>query len=76
MRRELSTHWGVDQYKDRKAVIFVNTKEELFEVDYYENDKLVETREMVTYYEDGQSTVHSIHYADSAAENWCLGYMR
>ena len=78
MRREISTHWGIDNYKNRKAIIYLDTKAEHFEVDYFENDKLIETREMITTSKDFPEgeTVHSIHYAESAAENYCLGYMQ
>ena len=81
MRKEVSTHWGVDQYKDRKAIIYLqetSEDEEHYEVDYFENDKLIETREMITTRKDFPEgeTVHSVHYAENAAENYCLGYMQ
>ena len=39
-------------------------------MDFYKNDKVVETRKMIS---DG--VVHSESYAEDAAENWCLGVM-
>ena len=64
-------HWG----ENRNAKIFY--KEEfrdgvpsVYEVDFYEDKQLRETRQMVT---DG--IPHSERYAEDAAENWCLGYI-
>jgi len=76
MRREISVHWGVKEFKDRKAIIYVDTKAEHFEVDYYLSDDHIETREMITEDKEWGETVHSLSYAESAAENYCLGYMQ
>jgi len=76
MRREISVHWGVKEFEDRKAIIYVDTKAEHFEVDYYLGDKHIETREMITEDKEWGETVHSLSYAESAAENYCLGYMQ
>jgi hypothetical protein len=65
---------GVDEYKDRSASIFKNPNGH-WEVDYWLADELVETVVMKT--EQGDSIVfHNETYAESAAENYCLGYMR
>ncbi len=59
-------HWGSDDLKDRKAKIYL--VKDYFEVEFYKLNKLVETRKMIT---DG--VIHSESYAESAAENWCIG---
>lgn len=69
-----SKHMGVDEYEDRTASIFKNANGH-WEVDYWLADKLVETVVMKT--EQGDEVVfHNETYAESAAENYCLGYMR
>ena len=67
-RVELSTHMGIGQYADRVAKTYLC--KDYYEVDFFKSDKLVETRIMET---DG--TYHSETYADSAAENYVLGYI-
>jgi len=75
MRVEHGKQWGVDEYKDRVAVIYYNQSKEWFEVDFYGAGKLLETRKMVTESADWGRCVHSLRYAEDAAENYCLGYM-
>lgn len=70
MRKQLSKHWGSESYPHREAVIYLNYKEDIFEVEFWEKGKLIENRKMVS---DG--VAHSESYADDAAENWCLGYI-
>ena len=67
-RVELSTHMGVEQYADRVAKIYLC--KDYYEVDFFKNDKLIETRVM-----EADGVYHSESYADSAAENYVLGYM-
>ena len=60
-------------YKNQNSLLDNNgilENNEYYVVDFYEDDKLVESRIMET---DG--VYHSESYAESAAENWCLGYM-
>ena len=77
MRKEVGRQWGSDlAYPHREAVIYHNLETEIYEVEYYDKGKLIETREMVTESEDGNRTVHSLRYAEDAAENYCLGYMQ
>jgi hypothetical protein len=49
-------------YENRYAEVFKNDKG--FEVELYENDKLVETREV---------HAHSESYAEDVADNWVQG---
>ena len=63
--KEISTYYKEDN--KGKAVVCVNTKEELTFVNYYnEKDEFIKT----TAFPD-----KSIRYAEDAAENWSLGYM-
>lgn len=65
---------GVDEYKDRSASIFKNANGN-WEVDFWLAEELQETVVMKT--EHGDEVVfHNETYADNAAENYCLGYMR
>ena len=49
---------------------------ERFLNDFLLNGKVIETREMITQYQDlEEPTVHSMQYAEDAAENYCLGYI-
>lgn len=75
MRVEQGKQWGVDDLSNREAVIYYNQKKEWFEVDFYDGDKLLETRKMVTESVNWGRCVHSLRYAEDAAENYCLGYM-
>lgn len=70
MRKELSRHWGNEANPKREAVIYHNYRKDIFEVEFWNEGKLIENRAMVT---DG--VAHSESYADDAAENWCLGYI-
>ena len=65
---KLHEFWG-ELSLERKAKVY-HVKEGYYEVDFYKNDKVVETRKMIS---DG--VVHSESYAEDAAENWCLGVM-
>lgn len=67
-RVHLSTHFDDEDQRRRADIIFEN--KEYYVVDLYEDDVLIESRIMQT---DG--VYHSESYAESAAENWCLGYM-
>lgn len=69
-----SKHMGVDEYKDRTACVFKNANGN-WEVDFWLAEELQETVVMKT--EHGDEVVfHNETYADNAAENYCLGYMR
>ena len=75
-REEVGRQWGNDlAYPHREAVIYHNHDRGLYEVEFYERGKLLETRDMVTNNPDWGRCVHSLDYAESAAENFCLGYM-
>ena len=66
---------GVGKYEDRTAAIFKNNVTGHWEVDYWLADELVETAIMKT--ENGDEVVfHNETYADSAAENYVLGYFK
>ena len=71
----ISVHYGSDKFPHREAHIFDNKDKGMFEVDYLLYNKVIETREMVTESEEWGTTVHSMRYAEDAAENYCLGYM-
>tara|TARA_A100001035_G_scaffold280240_1_gene284836 strand:- start:265 stop:522 length:258 start_codon:yes stop_codon:yes gene_type:complete len=75
MRREIARHFGSDlAYPNREAVIYKT--ENHYEVDFIKDGKVIETREMITQYQDlEEPTVHSMQYAEDAAENYCLGYI-
>jgi len=75
-RTEHGKQWGTGEYKNREAVIYYHHIHKWFEVDYYDDGKLLETRKMVTDNPDWGRTVHSLRYAEDAAENYCLGYMQ
>lgn len=76
MRQEVGRHWGNHlAYPNREAVIYHNLKKELYEVEFWDKGKLIETREMVTHSNDWGRTIHSLRYAEDAAENFCLGYI-
>ena len=69
-----SKHMGVNEYEDRTACIFKNEHGH-WEVDFWQADKLLETVVMKTEYGD-EVVFHNETYADSAAENYVLGYHR
>lgn len=48
---------------NRKAIVFIDTKEEYYGVDFYENGSIIDT-EM---YPD-----KSYHWAEDCAENWVM----
>ena len=75
-RTEHGKQWGTGEYKNREAVIYYHHIHKWFEVDFYDGDELIETRKMVTESEEWGTTVHSLRYAEDAAENYCLGYMQ
>ncbi len=69
----LSEHKGVEDYDNRSASIYYVNKTH-YEVEFYKDKYLVETRVMKT--EQGDEIIfHSEVYADNAAENYCLGYI-
>jgi len=61
---ELSTYWGDEEYKDRKANVMRN--DEGFYVELYKGEELIEVR---TLYD------HSEVYAENAAENYVIGIL-
>ena len=67
-RVHLSTHYDDEDQRRRADIIFEN--KEYYVVDLYEDGVLIESRIMQT-----NGVYHSESYAESAAENWCLGYM-
>ena len=69
-----SKHMGVDKYGNRSASIFKNANNH-WEVDYWLDGELVETVVMKTEYDD-EVVFHNETYAENAAENYCLGYMK
>lgn len=72
-RVELSTHMGIGEYADRVAKTY-RVKDNYYEVEFILNQKIIETRIMKS--ESGDAVYfHSESYADSAAENYVLGYM-
>ena len=69
-RTLLHEHWG-DSDNNRSAKIYhVEDIMDFFEVDFYEDEQLKESRQMIT-----NGVAHSERYAEDAAENWCLGYI-
>jgi len=74
MRKKISNYWGSDVYPHREAIIYHNTKDNLFEVEFWNKNQLQENRQMVSGYGEDK-VVHSLRYAEDAAENWCLGYI-
>ena len=72
-RVELSTYFGDGDYADRVAKTYL-VKGNYYEVDFIKDDVVVETRIMKS--EKGDEIYfHSETYADSAAENYVMGYM-
>lgn len=65
---KISTHYDDEDQRRQADVVFVNN--EYYAVDMYEDGQLIETRVMKT-----GDNYHSASYAESAAENWALGYM-
>lgn len=52
--------------RSRRAEIFM--KNDVWHVNMIIGDQIIECRPMVS-----NGTVHSLHYAEDAAENWCMG---
>ena len=52
--------------KSRRAEIF--QKDDVWYVNMIIGGQLIESRPMIT-----GTTVHSLHFAEDAAENWCMG---
>ena len=72
-RVELSMHIGIGEYADRVAKTY-RVKDNYYEVEFILNQKIIETKIMKS--ESGDAIYfHSESYADSAAENYVLGYM-
>ena len=67
-RVHLSTHFDDEDQRRQADIVLENN--EYYVVDFYEDGVLVESRIMKT-----DDVYHSESYAESAAENWCLGYM-
>jgi hypothetical protein len=61
----IQTQWGHNN--TRKAEVYAT--KECFVVRLYQDEEVVEDREMIT-----NGTVHNMRYAEDCAENWCLGY--
>lgn len=59
--------WGSNNYSTREARVYKNIPGP-FEVEFWDNNKLIESREMKT-----KGIEHSERYAEDAAENWCMG---
>ena len=69
-RKLIHEHWG-DSDNNRSAKIYHEEDiMDFFEVDFYEDEQLKESRQMIT-----NGVAHSERYAEDAAENWCLGYI-
>ena len=72
-RVELSTYFGDKEYADRVAKTYL-VRGNYYEVDFIENDVVVETRAMCSYSQGGDAIYfHSESYADSCAENYVMG---
>ena len=72
-RKQLKTFYGDYNYTDRMARIYLvkhiyDEQKDYYEVDFYTDKKVVETRQMIT---DG--VIHSERYAEDAAINWVEG---
>ena len=60
---ELHTFYGIDEYKDRKAYVFLEE----------EGSYTVTMLKDITIVEDRNIKGHSETYAENCAENWVLG---
>ena len=70
-RVELSTYFGDKEYADRVAKTYL-VRGNYYEVDFIENDVVVESRVMKS--QEGDAVYfHSESYADSCAENYVMG---
>ena len=73
-RVELSTYFGDKEYADRVAKTYL-VKRHHYEVEFIENDVVVETRVMKS--QEGDAVYfHSESYADSCAENYVMGVIQ
>ena len=48
MMKEISHHWGELEYQGREAIVYFDTKKELYLVEYWEGDSKISSREMVS----------------------------
>ena len=62
-------HWGGRPERHAK-VYLVQDIEDNYEVEFYENKQLIETRQ---YWKSSREWGETV--AEDAAENWCLGYI-
>ena len=62
MNREHIHHFSRD---NRRAEVYFDKTMEYFEVEMYENGKLIQTVPMMT-----NGVIHNERYAEDAAENW------
>ena len=65
MNRDHIHHFSKD---NRRAEVYFDKSMEYFEVEMYEDEKLVDTVVMMT-----NGVIHSERYAEDAAENWVEG---
>jgi len=73
----LHTFYGDDNGREAKVYLVKNT---YYEVDFIKMDeenniKVIKTRKMITNEGLLSEVIHSESYAESAAENWVMGYM-
>ena len=66
--KERADHWATRGTTAK--VYLVQDIEDNYEVEFYENKKLVETRQ---YWKSSREWGETV--AEDAAENWCLGYI-
>ena len=66
---KIHAFWGSDEYQDRRAEVEFN--KDRYTVHMYKNNKLVESRLMVS-----KGVVHSETYAENAAENFVMGIIQ
>ena len=74
-RKLIHEHWGDSDNNRSSKLYHVEDIMDFFEVDFYENGELKESRQMITKGEHKYGVAHSERYAEDAAENWCLGYI-
>ena len=73
MRTLLHEYYGEPEYPDRQAKVFKNN--DWYEVEFIEKEEIMQTRRMITNEGLISEVIHSESYAESAAENWVMGYM-
>lgn len=56
----------ISEYEDknRKAIVYLDTKEECYSVDFFENSNMIGTEHYPN---------KSIYWAEDCAENWVMG---